>query len=122
MWPRFLLKCFVIVAYVLLAFGVGVLLSFLLESPAGAREPVAYHCQEFMYPRMQCEAKNVFPYAPVWSVYLNGVKVEHEDGIYVYITIADEWERVEACILDHCVTFYARWQDDNRLHFRGGEP
>jgi len=121
MWQRFLLKACVIVLYTLVAFGCGILLSMLLCPPAHAREPVAYHCQEFMYPRMQCEAKNVYPYAPVWSVYLNGVKVEHEDGINAYITIADEWERVEACILNHCVTFYARWQG-NRLYFKGDEP
>lgn len=101
MWPRFLLKCFVIVLYTLLAFGCGVLLSFLLASPAGAREPIQYHCQGYIYPRMWCEAKYVDPFIPQWSLYLKGTRVEYEDGIYVYLTVSDEWERAEACVLEH---------------------
>lgn len=121
MWPRFLLKCFVIVLYTLIAFACGVLLSFLLASPAGAREPIQYHCQEYMYPRMWCEAKNVYPFVPKWSLYLDGNLVEYDDGIFVYLTVSTEWERIEACVLDHCVTFYGRWHE-GRLHFKGDEP
>lgn len=111
MWPRFLLKCFVIALYTLAAFGCGILLSLLLARPASAREPVQYHCQGYIYPRMWCEAKYVYPFVPKWSLYLKGTRVEYEDGIYVYLTVSDEWERAEACILDHCVTFYVRWHE-----------
>ena len=117
MWPRFLLKCFVIVLYTLIAFCVGIALSFLLERPAKAeRSPPVYSCKAYIYPRIQCEVKYVDPFVPEWNIYRDGVRVEYENGVFVYLTLADEWERVEGCILDHCVTFYGRWHE-GKLQF-----
>lgn len=86
----------------------------------GARNPPHYDCKGYIYPRIQCEATFVEPFIPQWSLYMNGYRVEYENGVYVYLTVADQWERAEVCLLDSCVTFYVRWSD-KKLQFKEEE-
>lgn len=116
------LKRFVIAVVVaVLAFCGGVLLMSFVASPArGDRPPPEYHCEAYIYPRIWCEAKYVDPFNPEWSLYLENVRVEYEDGVYVYLTVADGWERVEVCLLNHCARFQVRWHN-KQIQFRTQE-
>lgn len=106
-----------------LGFIAGIVLMMMFETAVRAdRPPPQYTCSTYIYPRIKCEAQYVDPFVPEWSVYLNGKLVEYDDGIVVYLTIADEWERIDVCVANNCTGILVRWLD-GVTHFKpvGGE-
>lgn len=107
-----------------IAFIAGLLLTAGASHEESRRE-AQFKCSRFIPPRIQCEAKYVWPILPYWQVYYPGTSdvVEYDDGIVVFLTLPREkFARIEMCLnRNHCLVTYGGWFGE-KLLFRREAP
>lgn len=85
---------------------------------AGSREPPQFTCKSATYPKVVCEAKNVYPFDPVFTTFIGDHRADQEKGLTVYLTLPDEaWATIQMCLDDYCLSAYGGWFD-KKARFR----
>lgn len=91
---------------------------FGFPSVIGSREPPQFTCRAATYPKVVCEAKNVYPFDPVFTTYIGDHRADREKGVTVYLTLPDDtWATIEMCVGDTCLSAYGGWFD-KKARFR----